>query len=231
MADNHARVDSGGRYGAARTGRATRPGSARRAGDRWRGRRVAGARLQGRGDHRDVPAGLPGLSFPRVNLGDIGTLVPIAAGLAFIGFAESIRTARAFGERHGEAVDANRELIALGLGNIGAGLLHGFPSSSSQSRTVHTCTRAARDRACWTEASVRCRELNVSRSSAGDSATGLSATRGPARALSRVRATPRRLDPRARSWSAPRADRSDLRRTTRARPAADGANRLLTGER
>ena len=84
----------------------------------------------------DVPAGLPGLSLPRVSLGDIGTLVPIAAGLAFIGFAESILTARAFAERHGEAVDADRELIALGVGNIGAGLLHGFPSSSSQSRTA-----------------------------------------------------------------------------------------------
>ena len=84
----------------------------------------------------DVPAGLPGLSVPRVNLGDIGTLVPIAAGLAFVGFAESILTARAFAERHGEQVDANRELVALGTGNLGAGLLHGFPSSSSQSRTA-----------------------------------------------------------------------------------------------
>ena len=84
----------------------------------------------------DVPAGLPGLSVPRVNLGDIGTLMPIAAGLAFVGFAESILTARAFAERHGEQVDANQELVALGTGNIGAGLLHGFPSSSSQSRTA-----------------------------------------------------------------------------------------------
>ena len=84
----------------------------------------------------DVPAGLPGVSLPRVSLGDIGTLVPIAAGLAFVGFAESILTARAFAERHGEQVDANQELIALGTGNLGAGLLHGFPSSSSQSRTA-----------------------------------------------------------------------------------------------
>ena len=84
----------------------------------------------------EVPAGLPGVSVPRVSLGDIGTLVPIAAGLAFVGFAESILTARAFAERHGEQVDANRELVALGTGNLGAGLLQGFPSSSSQSRTA-----------------------------------------------------------------------------------------------
>jgi len=84
----------------------------------------------------DVPAGLPGLALPRVSLGDIGTLMPMAAGLAFVGFAESILTARAFAEHHGETVDANQELVALGAGNLGAGLLHGFPSSSSQSRTA-----------------------------------------------------------------------------------------------
>ncbi len=83
-----------------------------------------------------VPAGLPGLSVPHVSLGDIGTLLPIAGGLAFVGFAQSILTARVFAERHGETVDANQELIALGAGNIGAGLLHGFPSSSSQARTA-----------------------------------------------------------------------------------------------
>jgi sulfate permease, SulP family len=54
----------------------------------------------------------------------------------FVGFAQSILTARAVAECHGETVDANQELIALGAGNIGAGLLHGFPSSSSQSRTA-----------------------------------------------------------------------------------------------
>ncbi len=83
-----------------------------------------------------VPAGLPGFSVPKLSLGDIGTLVPLAGGLAFVGFAQSILTARAFAERHGEMLDANQELVALGAGNIGAGLLHGFPSSSSQSRTA-----------------------------------------------------------------------------------------------
>ena len=83
-----------------------------------------------------VPAGLPGFSVPKVSLGDIGALVPLAGGLAFVGFAQSILTARAFAERHGEMLDANQELVALGVGNIGAGLLRGFPSSSSQSRTA-----------------------------------------------------------------------------------------------
>ena len=83
-----------------------------------------------------VPAGLPGFAVPKLSLGDIGALVPLAGGLAFVGFAQSILTARAFAERHGEMLDANQELVALGVGNIGAGLLHGFPCSSSQSRTA-----------------------------------------------------------------------------------------------
>jgi SulP family sulfate permease len=91
-----------------------------------------------------VPGGLPGFAVPRVSLGDIGALVPVAGGLAFVGFAQSILTARAFAERHGEALDANRELVALGVGNIGAGLVHGFPSSSSQSRTAVADTAGMR---------------------------------------------------------------------------------------
>jgi SulP family sulfate permease len=91
-----------------------------------------------------VPAGLPGFAVPRVSLGDIGALVPVASGLAFVGFAQSILTARAFADRHGEALDANQELVALGVGNIGAGLLHGFPSSSSQSRTAVADTAGMR---------------------------------------------------------------------------------------
>ncbi|MGA9858979.1 MAG: SulP family inorganic anion transporter [Solirubrobacteraceae bacterium] len=91
-----------------------------------------------------VPAGLPGVAVPHVSFGDIGTLAPYAGGLAFVGFAQSILTARAFAEQHGEALDANRELIALGVGNIGTGFLHGFPSSSSQSRTAVADTAGMR---------------------------------------------------------------------------------------
>ena len=114
----------------------SRPGRAGRAGDRGRGGCVAWACRQRRGRDRRRSRRTAGVAVPHVSLGDIGNLVPVAGGLAFVGFAQSILTARAFAEPHGEAVDANRELIALGAGNIGAGLLHGFPSSSSQARTA-----------------------------------------------------------------------------------------------
>ena len=83
-----------------------------------------------------VPKGLPHLTYPSVGFAQIGDLLPLAAGLALVGFSEAVLTARAFGEQHGETVDANRELIALGIGNVGVGFTQGFPTSASQSRTA-----------------------------------------------------------------------------------------------
>lgn len=83
-----------------------------------------------------VPKGLPSVTYPHVGLARFGDLVPLAAGLALVGFSEAILTARAFGERHGETIDANRELIAMGIGNVGVGFTQGFPTSASQSRTA-----------------------------------------------------------------------------------------------
>jgi SulP family sulfate permease len=84
----------------------------------------------------DVPSGLPGLSYPAVGLGAISELLPAAAMLALVGFSQGILTARAFAEKHGEEVDADRELLAMGLANLGAGVSQGFPTSASQSRTA-----------------------------------------------------------------------------------------------
>ena len=44
-------------------------------------------------------------------------------------------TARSFA-RHDETIAGNRELLALGMANVGASLMHGFPVSSSASRTA-----------------------------------------------------------------------------------------------
>lgn len=83
-----------------------------------------------------VPKGLPHLAYPSVGLAEFGDLLPLAAGLALVGFSEAILTARAFAEKRGETVDANHELIAMGIGNVGVGFTQGFPTSASQSRTA-----------------------------------------------------------------------------------------------
>jgi MFS superfamily sulfate permease-like transporter len=71
-----------------------------------------------------------------VSVGDVGRLLPVAAGIALVGYSDNVLTARSVAARHGYRIDANQELLALGLTNLTAGLSQGFPVSSSASRTA-----------------------------------------------------------------------------------------------
>jgi MFS superfamily sulfate permease-like transporter len=95
-----------------------------------------------------IPAGLP--HFSRPDLSQLHRLLLPAAGVLLVGYTDAILTGRAFasGEREtGERLDANQELLALGAANLGAGFLHGFPLSSSASRTAIAQSTGARTQA------------------------------------------------------------------------------------
>lgn len=83
-----------------------------------------------------IPSGLPGLSIPDVAAGDFSRLLPVAAGIALVGYTDNVLTARSIAARQGYRIDANQELLALGLTNLASGLSNGFPLSSSASRTA-----------------------------------------------------------------------------------------------
>ncbi|SHU37455.1 sulfate ABC transporter [Mycobacteroides abscessus subsp. abscessus] len=83
-----------------------------------------------------VPAGLPIPGVPHVDSGQLGTLVMPAMGVAVVAFSDNILTARAFATHRNEDINANAELRALGLCNMGSGFMQGFPVSSSGSRTA-----------------------------------------------------------------------------------------------
>ena len=83
-----------------------------------------------------IPAGLPVPSFPQVSLDAVVSLIPGALGVAFVAYTDNILTGRAFANRRGERIDAKRELLALGAANLASGVMHGFPVSSSGSRTT-----------------------------------------------------------------------------------------------
>lgn len=83
-----------------------------------------------------IPSGLPRPGFPDVSLRDLGRLLPVAAGIALVGYSDNVLTARSIANGRGYRVDANQELLALGLTNLSSGLSHGFPISSSASRTA-----------------------------------------------------------------------------------------------
>jgi sulfate permease, SulP family len=83
-----------------------------------------------------LPDGLPGLTWPSFGLDDVRELLPDAFALAIIAFAESIAAARQLATRHKYEVDADQELVALGVANLGAGLFQGFVVDASLSRSA-----------------------------------------------------------------------------------------------
>jgi high affinity sulfate transporter 1 len=82
-----------------------------------------------------VPRGIPVPSLPRVGLADLGDLFGAAAGIALVSFADTSVLSRSLAARHRYRIDADRELFALAAANVAAGLVQGFPVSSSSSRT------------------------------------------------------------------------------------------------
>ena len=84
----------------------------------------------------EIPAGLPQFALPQVSVGDLTSLVAAAVGISIVGYSDNVLTARAFANRNNYQIDANQELLALGVSNFGNGLMQGFPVSSSGSRTV-----------------------------------------------------------------------------------------------
>ncbi|MFJ4367299.1 SulP family inorganic anion transporter [Streptomyces chartreusis] len=95
----------------------------------------------------DVPSGLPGLAHP--DWTEVPGLVLPALGVLLVGYTDFILTARAFSGRaddtdDGPELDADQEFLALGAANLGAAALHGFPVSSSASRTALASSSGAR---------------------------------------------------------------------------------------
>ncbi len=83
-----------------------------------------------------VPSGLPALTVPGLPAHLWPSVLAAAAGICVVIFSDNILTARAFATRAGDDIDANQELLALAGANAAAGLLGGFPVSSSGSRTA-----------------------------------------------------------------------------------------------
>ncbi|WP_350275848.1 sulfate permease [Kribbella sp. HUAS MG21] len=83
-----------------------------------------------------VPSGLPEPRLPGLDGGDIGLLALAAVGVSLVGYTDTVLTARAFATRGSERIDPGREFLVLGLSNVSAGMLQGFPISSSGSRTA-----------------------------------------------------------------------------------------------
>ena len=85
----------------------------------------------------EVPAGLPSLSSPSFDFSTWGVLLPVAFAISMVGFAESFAVAKTIHGKHKDyKLDANQELIGLGMANFGAAFFQGYPVTGGFSRTA-----------------------------------------------------------------------------------------------
>ena len=82
----------------------------------------------------EVPSGLPG--FELASPQQWGSLFPGALGIALMSAVESLAAGRALRAKEDPPIDANRELIALGVANLGAGAFHGYPAGGGLSQSA-----------------------------------------------------------------------------------------------
>jgi sulfate permease, SulP family len=81
-----------------------------------------------------LSGGMPQPELP--GLTDVRQLLLPAVGILVVGYTDNVLTARSFATRGGYDIDANQEFLALGACNLGSAVVHGFPVSSSASRTA-----------------------------------------------------------------------------------------------
>jgi high affinity sulfate transporter 1 len=82
-----------------------------------------------------VPQGLPTPAVPLIGFDDIGPVVTGGIAVALVSFADTSVLSRAYAARLRSRVDANQEMVGLGVANLSAGFFQGFPISTSSSRT------------------------------------------------------------------------------------------------
>jgi len=82
-----------------------------------------------------VPQGLPALSVPWIQAGDVASILIGGVAVAIVAFADTSVLSRTYAARTDTKVDPNQEMVGLGAANLAAGLFQGFAISSSSSRT------------------------------------------------------------------------------------------------
>ncbi len=85
----------------------------------------------------DIPAGLPMFSVPQIEIEMLSELWPIALTLALIGYLEAISIGKGIEDKNNEdRIDANQELVSLGMANITGSFFQSYPVTASFSRSA-----------------------------------------------------------------------------------------------
>jgi high affinity sulfate transporter 1 len=91
-----------------------------------------------------VPQGLPPLALPAVSRADLTELLPVAMACFVLAAVETTAIGRMFGQKHGNRLDTDREILAIATGNALSGLGGGFPVSGGMSQSVVNESAGAR---------------------------------------------------------------------------------------
>ena len=84
----------------------------------------------------EIPKGLPEVALPELGLTSFLELWPIALTLALIGYMETISIGKGIEDKmNGDYLDANKELVALGLSNMVGSFFQSYPITASFSRS------------------------------------------------------------------------------------------------
>lgn len=84
----------------------------------------------------DVPAGLPGLSLPGINMDLLIQLAGPAFLISVIGFVESVSVAQTLAAKRRQRIRPDQELVALGASNVASAASGGFPVTGGFARSV-----------------------------------------------------------------------------------------------
>ncbi|OQY46948.1 MAG: sodium-independent anion transporter [Anaerolineaceae bacterium 4572_78] len=84
----------------------------------------------------NVPIGLPSFTLPIIDIDVWKTLLPTAFIISLVSYIESVSVAEALAIKRRQKINPNQELFALGIANLGATLVGGYPVTGSFSRSA-----------------------------------------------------------------------------------------------
>ncbi len=92
----------------------------------------------------EIPRGLPALTLPSIDLDLWVRVFGASVAIAMVSFVESLSVAKVLAARRRQTVNANRELVGLGVANIGAAFTGASPVCGGFSRSVVNFEAGAR---------------------------------------------------------------------------------------
>ncbi|MQR01783.1 SulP family inorganic anion transporter [Glaciimonas soli] len=120
------------------------------AAEKWLNLSQHGVQLVG-----TIPLQLVMPSLPLLSYSDWMNLGELAIAMVMILYAESYGSIRSFAMKHGDTVDPDRDLLAIGAANLLSGMFHGMPVGAGYSATSANEAAGATSRlAGWVAALV-----------------------------------------------------------------------------